>query len=105
MTPIKMHIPSTTHNLAGDGGLADRLRRYFDRHPEVSREQFLLAALRDEIDAREAATPWYAWPLERPRVREEDVRMHAWLTERLELVNRERYGFWATVRQFFLGGR
>jgi hypothetical protein len=33
--------------------LVERVRHYFDQHPEASQEEFLLAALRKEIRVRE----------------------------------------------------
>lgn len=98
-------IATTTHNMNGTAGLANRLRGYFDRHPEISHERFLLEAIRHEIDAREPDARWYATARQLPRVSEADARWHAWLNERLTVVNRRRNGFWAKVRRFFLGGR
>jgi hypothetical protein len=98
--------------------LAERVRHYFDRHPEVSREEFLLDAVRRELNSREheeAGTgPWPGrpggpgtspWTGRRPRRSAEDARIHAWLNVRLAALRRERRGLWPRVRRFFLGNR
>jgi hypothetical protein len=35
----------------------------------------------------------------------EDIRIHAWLTERLMLLHHERRGFWPRLRRFLFGNR
>lgn len=93
------------------GQLARRLRGYFARHPEVSREQFLLHALQQEIDSRERGSQGgtYRRPRARPAWRDddrrpltaEDIRIHAWLNGRLaRLPRRRRRGFWSRLRRF-----
>ena len=98
--------------------LAERVRQYFDQHPEVSREEFLLDAVRKEIRTREqretgnGASParrerqrTNRWSTARPSLTAEDIRIHAWLTERLAALHHERHGLWPTLRRFLLGNR
>jgi hypothetical protein len=98
--------------------LAERVRRYFDRHPELAREKFLLEALRREIALREQreieeeaglAQPEgekaNRGPIARPRLTAEDVRIHAWLSERVAAVYYERHGLWPRLRRFLLRDR
>jgi hypothetical protein len=98
--------------------LAVRVRHYFDQHPEVAREKFLLEALRREIDFREqrdaqheAKFAWREsegtnrWSTARPRPSAADIRVHAWLTERVAEVHYERHGLWPKLRRFLFGNR
>lgn len=39
------------------------------------------------------------WPEENRPLTEEDVRIHAWLNERLAIVAREQHGLWPTIRR------
>jgi hypothetical protein len=98
--------------------LAERVRHYFDQHPEVSRQEFLLEAVLREIHFREQRekgnkagterrggdgtsrwfTPW-------PPLSAEDVRIHARLMERLAALNYERYGLWPRLRRFLFADR
>ena len=39
----------------------------------------------------------------RPPLTAEDLRIHAWINERLAALHRERHGLWAKVRRFLLG--
>jgi hypothetical protein len=86
--------------------LAERLRRYFDRHPEVSREAFLLDAVQKEIDSREwqmkRAASEYG-PLRRIQPTAEDIRIHNRLNERLAALHRQRHGLWSKLRRFVSG--
>jgi hypothetical protein len=83
--------------------LAERVRYYFDRHPEASRKEFLLEAVRREIHLREQREkPNRAG---RPAPSAEDIRIHAWLNERLAALHYERHGLWPRVRRFFFGNR
>jgi hypothetical protein len=84
------------------GRLADRVRPYFARHPEVSPEEFLLGAVGREIMLREGPGP-SPRPADRPPLTEEDIRLHAWLNERLAALHRERHGLWPTIRRLLLG--
>jgi hypothetical protein len=98
--------------------LAERVRHYFDQHPEVAREKFLLEAIRREIDFREQGETEKGsgparregertnrWSTARPRLRAEDIRLHAWLTERLAALHYERHGLWPKLRRFLFGNR
>jgi hypothetical protein len=93
--------------------LAERVRYYFDQHSEVSRKEFLLEAVRREIYFRELKEPgngaglarrgdqgtnW--WSSARPPLSAEDVRIHAWLSERLAVLHYERHGLWPKLRRF-----
>jgi len=39
----------------------------------------------------------------RPPLTAEDLRIHAWINERLAVLHRERNSAWAKVRRFLLG--
>jgi hypothetical protein len=83
--------------------LADRVRHYFDRHPEVAPTDFLAEAIHKEIAAREELES-RAYRFIRPRpVTEEDVRLHTWLTERVTGLRRPTTGFWSRARHFLFG--
>jgi hypothetical protein len=41
----------------------------------------------------------------RPPLTAEDLRIHAWITERLAALHRERHGPWAKLRRFLFGSR
>jgi hypothetical protein len=62
--------------------LAERVRPYFDQHPAVFQQEFLPEAI--QLSA-------------------EDIRIHAWLTERLAVLHRERHGLWPRLRRFLSG--
>ena len=98
--------------------LAERVRHYFNHHPEVSREQFLLEAVQREIYFREQQeTGNGAGPERRtgggvsrrfsarPALSAEDIRIHAWLTERLAMLHYERHGLWPRLKRFLFGNR
>lgn len=40
-----------------------------------------------------------------PPLTSEDLRIHAWISERLAVLHRERHSLWAKVRRFFLANR
>jgi hypothetical protein len=78
----------------------------------------LLEAVRREIHFREqretenGAAParregegTSRWSTARPPLSAEDIRLHAWLTERLAVLHYERYGLWPKLRRFLLGNR
>jgi hypothetical protein len=98
--------------------LAERVRHYFDQHPEVSREELLLEAVWREIHFREQKAtgnvPGLArrkgqgttkWSTAQPPVSTEDIRIQAWLTERLAVLHYERHGLWPRLRRFLFGNR
>ena len=93
------HPAALPDRLSPAGLLADRVRRYFARHPEVSREDFLRDAVARELTLGEG--PGAA--ADRPRLTAEDVRIHARLNERLAALHYERYGLWPRIRRFLRG--
>jgi len=108
------HVPPVKP-VPGADRLTERVRYYFDQHPEVSRDEFLLEALRREIYFRERQEAgrlvgWQdhrssRWSTARPRPTDEDVRMHAWLAERLAVLHHERHGLWPRLRRFLFSNR
>jgi hypothetical protein len=58
----------------------------------------------------ETNRPWYVFESD-PRTlldyptppTEEDIRIHAWLTERLAALDRERHGLWPRILRFLRG--
>jgi hypothetical protein len=98
--------------------LVERVRHYFDRHPEVSRDEFLLEAIRREIYSREQKQTGNGaglgrqesqgtsrWSIARPPLTAEDIRIHAWLNERLAMLHHKRHGLWSKLRRFLFGSR
>jgi hypothetical protein len=98
--------------------LAERVRQYFNKHPEVSRQEFLLQAVLREIHFRERMATGSGtgsarregegtsrWSTARPPLSAEDIRIHARLIERLAALNYERYGLWPRLRRFLFGNR
>jgi hypothetical protein len=96
--------------------LAQRIRHYFDQHPEVSRGDFLLQALQREIYLREQPEADHRfrtarrgdqasvrWSNIAPPPTAEDIRIHAWSSERLAALHRERHGLWPKLRRFLFG--
>lgn len=91
----------------------ETLRQYFVQHPEVEPREFVLQAVENEIVSREgqeskrrrfarANRPWRD-AAERPTA--EDVRIHAWLQNRLMRLHQERSGLRAKMHRFFTGNR
>ena len=96
MVAINKHwrfSPTAPNPVPPAGRLAERVRRYFARHPEVSREEFLLDAVAKELTLRDGRSP----------LTEEDVRFHARLNKRLAVLHHERYGLWPKVRRLLFG--
>jgi len=97
--------------------LAGRVRHYFDEHPEVSRGEFLLDAVRREINRREQGeTRNVVGTVRRDgeginrrfTVRppsDDEIRFEALLAERLAVLHYERYGLWPRIRRFLFGNR
>jgi len=93
--------------------LKERLLNYFDQHPQVSREGFLLAAIHKEMEFRAADTILRTWPENaRPHDRgprrwdhvgwpqtAEDTHIHVWLAERLVSVDRQRHSWREKLRR------
>src|SRR5262245_59920145 len=111
------HIPPAGSNpVPPFNRLAERVRQYIDQHPEVSLEQFLLGAVRREIRLREQretghesrpvrreVEPTSRWSTARRLPTVEDIRLHAWLTERLAVLDHARQGLWPRLRRFLFG--
>jgi len=98
--------------------LAARVRYYFDQHPGVSRQEFLLEAVqrqmhfheRTETEQGTGLARWQRraitrWSTARPPLSAEDIRLHAWLSERLAVLHRERYGLLPKLRRLLFGNR
>jgi hypothetical protein len=97
--------------LPGDG-LAERLRNYFDWNADVSREEFLYAAVRGELDRRgwrfHAGRPWPSRARgghRRRPVRQNGAREHAWLIGRLAVLRKCRATRWQRLVRFLFGRR
>jgi hypothetical protein len=81
--------------------LVERVFRYLDQHPEISRAEFLLEAVHREIDRRERQEAIRTSARRRPSA--EDVRLHAWLSDRVAMLHYERNGLWPRLRRFLAG--
>ena len=83
---------------------AERVRQFFHRHLEVSRQEFLADAVRREIGFREQREiDNAAWA--GPTLTAEDIRIHAWLADRLAVVHYEQHGLWPKLRRLLFGNR
>jgi hypothetical protein len=96
--------------------VAERLRHYFEQNPQVSREDFLLAAIQKEMEFRAADTVLRTWRGNiRPQGRgpnswdniyrpttPDDSRIHLWLAERMLLLDRERHSWRKKLRRALL---
>jgi hypothetical protein len=96
--------------------LTERVRHYFERHPQVSGEDFLLEAIRNEIHLREQAEIESSheatltgsgrskkWSRRCPAFSTEEVGMRASLAQRVAELHYERHGLWPQVRRLFFG--
>src|SRR5262245_28463961 len=95
--------------------LAQRVRNYFSRHPEVSRAEFLHDAVAKELYFRTLLDrrrgPWFTphalvkggWFADLPALTQEDVRLHAWIENRLVQLKKERSGLWFRIRRLLWG--
>jgi hypothetical protein len=85
--------------------LAERVGYYFDKHPEVSRDEFLVEAVRREIYFREQRDLFnldgQGGVAARRPPSAEDVRVHAWVAERLAAIHREQQSSWRKFKRFF----
>jgi hypothetical protein len=68
--------------------LANRVRRYFDDHPHLSREDFLVGALQHKIDVRQPLSI-------------NDLQIHAWLLKRQVTLDRVRSSWRAKAKRWF----
>ncbi len=91
-----------------------RINNYFDHHPEVSKREFLREAVEREIQFRErmmtenvightqreceGANAWLS-------ISERELRIHAWLIDRLMLLQEEKRGIWYKLRRFLFDNR
>jgi hypothetical protein len=104
------------HRVRPINRLAERVRDYFLQHPEFDLETFL-EAVRREIDFRQqrettngdesARREWEGtnrWSTARLTMSAEEIRMHAWLTERLAALHQEQR-LWPKVRRLLFGNR
>ncbi len=95
-----------------------RAPQYFDQHPAVSWEEFLLEARQREIylpqqretGNRAGLERWEdkgtnRWSTARPPLSAEDIRIHAWLSERLAVLHYEQHGLWPKLRQLLFANR
>jgi hypothetical protein len=109
---------ATSNSISPVSRLVERVRRYFNQHPEVSRDEFLLEAIRREIRfreerktgngaglARREGQGTSGWYIARPPLTAEDILIHAWLNERLAMLHYERHGLWPKLRRFLFGNR
>jgi hypothetical protein len=101
---LNHHIAATAHQGMSQGNpVGERLRHYFDRHPEVFRQEFLLDAVRRELLIREQTETRNSSP--RSSISAADIAVHAWLSQRLAMLHAERDGIWGRLRRFFFGNR
>jgi hypothetical protein len=105
------HVPAINR-------LAERARHDFDLHVVLARERLSLESVRREIYFREPtetedqAGPvarkvegTNGWSLAPPLPSAKDIRLHAWLSERLAVLHHERHGLWPRLRRFLFGNR
>jgi len=118
VNPCHDNSPAGYHAAALVRPLAERVRHYLCRHPEITREEFLLEAVRREIrfcEQRETMSrvanmravdeetrhpPGPQRPLSA-----EDMRVRASLAQRVASLHYQRYGLWPRVRRFLVGLR
>jgi hypothetical protein len=87
--------------------LAGRVGHFFDRHPEVARQEFLLDAVQREIDfcerqeTKRGAEKQHSTA--RPTLNAADVNRQAELAARLAAMHYQRHGLWPRLRRFLLG--
>jgi hypothetical protein len=83
--------------------LTERVHHYFDRHPELSREEFVLKAVQHELDTveREENYGMRRSPSSPSFPTAQDIRIHAWLNGRLMKLHRERSSLWARLCGLF----
>jgi hypothetical protein len=97
--------------------VVERVRLYFDRQPELAREDFLVTT-RWEFDirgqweaehgpglARQQGEGTAGSSARRRPLRAEDIHVHAWLAERLAVIGYQRHGLWPRLRQFLSDNR
>jgi hypothetical protein len=78
------NLPSDTYKPVPH---VNRVRYYFDLPSGLAREKFLhIATGRQPPSAK-------------------DIRLHAWLAERMAILHHERHGLWPKLRRFLIGNR
>jgi len=105
-------LPAAYHSTWLGKRLSQRLAHYFDRHPELSREQFLLDALQREVTVREQRDRWYGFRYAHATDRKTstrsaygqeltnlDSRIHDLLSERLSKLRRRPRGLWPRIQR------
>jgi hypothetical protein len=93
--------------------LSERVRQYFDLHLGVTAEKLSCESLRPELPPRKQKETVNENELglarrrfnNRPPLTAEDIRFHAWLSERLAVLDYERHGLWPKVRRFLVSNR
>jgi hypothetical protein len=95
--------------------LVGRVSDFFNQHPSVEREEFLLDAVRREIDFLERAENSPAgntragrrnagkWTTAYRPLNPEDLRTGAEVAQRVAALHYERYGLWPKIRRMFRG--
>jgi hypothetical protein len=96
--------------------IANWLKDFFQRHPEVSRQDFLMHAIKSELVYRQRrdTTPWprtthagKAWAASaaahRTRPTVEERRGEDLVAERLMALNYQRHGLWPLIHRFLTG--
>jgi len=97
--------------------LANRVRHHVDRRFELIHPEFFVNASSRELPLREQRTPSKVVTTSGDKVlgadprfgtrplTAEDIRIHAWLTQRQAAVDYERHGVWPRLRRFLFGSR
>jgi len=109
----KLHGGSQTTNRSLQQ-LVGRVHSFFRRHPEISRNEFLLDAVKNELGLLEKQETCQAvvsrtspqarrLPQNNQVPDEQFVNRVAAVTERLARLHDQRYGLWPQVRRFFFG--
>jgi hypothetical protein len=97
------------HGMSRGHWLGERLSQYFDQHPEVSREAFLMEAVRKELLSREQAEHRAdTGPVRRggdapSSMSSSDRGIHAWLNQRLAMLHREPDSIWRRLGRLLFG--
>jgi hypothetical protein len=110
--------PDRSNALVPVNRLNEHPRHSFDQHAAVFIPGSLLEVflreirLHEEEEARNETWPvrsesdWTgASSIDRPPLTDEDIRLHAWLHERLAILHYERHGLWPRLRRFLFGNR
>ena len=82
--------------------LTERVGYNFERDPETSRDEEAVPQETHRREQRDHHKDSRCSSTRRP-LSAEDLRLHAWLTERLAVLQYERHGLWPRLRRFFFG--